>query len=100
MTTAATRLSRRDLRLVGRQLGYEQLAFWRNPVAAGFTVVFSVLFLVLLGASGGTSRISFLHGIKLIQYYVAGFAAYGVMSACFNMLAVHLVIRRELGLLK
>jgi ABC-2 type transport system permease protein len=100
MTSAAPHLDRRDLRLIGRQLGYEQLTFWRNPVGAGFTVVFSVLFLVLLGASGGASRVSFLGNVKLIQYYVAGFAAYGVMSACFNMLAVHLVIRRELGLLK
>jgi ABC-2 type transport system permease protein len=98
--TRLTRVDRRDLRLVGRQLKFEQLSFWRNPVGAGFTVVFSVLFLVLLGASGGTSRVSFLDGIKLIQYYVAGFAAYGVMSACFNMLAIQLVIRRELGLLK
>ncbi|HEY3941369.1 MAG TPA: ABC transporter permease [Acidimicrobiales bacterium] len=106
MSAARTRagrpllLDRRDLRLVGRQVGYEQLAFWRNPLGAGFTVVFSVVFLVLLGASGGKSMVSFLPGVKLIQYYVAGFAAYGVMAACFNMLAINLVLRRELGLLK
>jgi ABC-2 type transport system permease protein len=94
------RLDRRNMTLVARQVGFEQLSFWRNPIGAGFTVVFSVLFLVLLGASGGTSRVADLGGIKLIQYYVAGFAAYGVMSACFNMLAINMVIRREMGLLK
>src|SRR3984957_19743331 len=89
-----------DIRLVGRQVGYEQLTFWLNPVGAVFTVGFSVVFLVLLGASAGNSRISFYGNIRLIQYYVPGFAAYGVMAACFNILAITLVNRRELGLLK
>ena len=95
-----TRGGARQLRLVVHQIYFEQLSFWRNPIGAGFTVVFSVLFLVLLGATGGQSTVSYLGGIKAIQYYVAGFAAYGVMSACFNMLAINIVIRREMGLLK
>ncbi len=90
----------RDLRLVGRQVYYEQLSFWLNPVAAIFTVGFSVIFLVLLGATGGRSHVGSLGGIRAIQYYVPGFVAYGVMSTCFNTLAVALVIRRETGLLK
>jgi ABC-2 type transport system permease protein len=90
----------RDVRLVGRQVHYEQLSFWLNPIGAVFTLGFSVVFLILLGASAGNSRISFLHGVRLIQYYVPGFAAYGVMAACFNILAITLVNRREMGLLK
>ena len=43
----------RDLRLVTRQVHYEQLSFWLNPIGAAFTVGFSVVFLVLLGASAG-----------------------------------------------
>jgi ABC-2 type transport system permease protein len=92
--------SPRDLRLVGLQVYYEQLSFWKNPFGAFFTLGFSVIFLVLLASSGGTSRISFLGGLKEIQYYVPGFAAYGVMSACFNVLSINLVFRRETGLLK
>jgi ABC-2 type transport system permease protein len=90
----------RDVKLTGRQVRYEQLSFWLNPVGAVFTIGFSVLFLLLLGASAGTSRISFYGNIKLIQYYVPGFVAYGVMAACFNILAITLVNRREMGLLK
>lgn len=90
----------RELSLVGRQLYYEQLSFWRNPFGAVFTVGFSVVFLCLLSASGGASSSSVLHGQRLIQYYVPGFAAYGVMSVSFNLLAIGLVIRRETGLLK
>ena len=90
----------RDLLLIGRQVRYEQLSFWLNPVGAIFTVGFSVIFLVLLGATAGSSRVSYLGNIKLIQYYVPGFVAYGVMSACFNSLTMLLVNRREMGLLK
>lgn len=89
-----------DVRMVVRQTRYEQLSFWLNPIGAAFTVGFSVVFLLLLGASAGSSRISFLGNIKLIQYYVPGFVAYGVMAACFNILAITLVNRREMGLLK
>ena len=90
----------RDVRLVAHQVRYEQLAFWVNRVGAVFTVGFSVVFLVLLGAAAGNSRISYFGNIKLVQYYVPGFVAYGVMAACFTTLAINLVVRRETGLLK
>jgi ABC-2 type transport system permease protein len=89
-----------DVKLVVRQVRYEQLSFWLNPIGAVFTVGFSVVFLILLGASAGNSHISFYGNIRLVQYYVPGFAAYGVMAACFNILAITLVNRREMGLLK
>jgi len=89
-----------DAKLILRQVRYEQLAFWLNRIGAIFTVGFSVLFLVMLGAAAGNSRVTFLGNIKLVQYYVPGFVAYGVMAACFNTLAIGLVIRRETGLLK
>lgn len=89
-----------DLRMVGRQIYYEQLNFWLNPLAALFTVGFSVVFLLLLGASAGNTTSATLGGIKVIQYYVPGFISYGVMATCFNSLSVSLVARREMGLLK
>jgi ABC-2 type transport system permease protein len=88
------------MRLVGRQVKFEQLSFWLNPVGALFTIVFSVLFLVLLASTAGNSTVSFYGNIKLSQYYVPGFIAYGVMAACFNVLAIAIVNRRETGLLK
>jgi ABC-2 type transport system permease protein len=89
-----------DLRMVGRQVRYEQIFFWRNRIGAVFTVGFSVVFVVLLGASAGSSRVTYLDGIRLVQYYTTGFVAYGVMAACFNTLCIALVVRRETGLLK
>ncbi|MDH2904415.1 MAG: ABC transporter permease [Actinomycetota bacterium] len=91
---------RHDLRLVAHQVKYEQLAFWLNRVGAIFTVGFSVVFLVMLGASAGNQLVKSLGNIRLVQYYVPGFIAYGVMSAGFNTLAITLVVRRETGLLK
>lgn len=88
------------LRLVAHQVRYEQLSFWLNRVGAIFTVGFSVLFLVMMGATAGQSRVSYLGNIKLVQYYVPAFVAYGVMSACFTILAITMVVRREKGLLK
>ncbi len=87
-------------RMIARQLYFEQLNFWLNPLAAVFTLGFSVVFLVLLGSSAGNSTSSTLGGVRVIQYYVPGFLAYGVMSTCFNSLATSLVVRREMGLLK
>lgn len=89
-----------DLRMVARQVGFEQLSFWLNPIGALMTIAFSVVFLILLGATAGKSTVSSYGNIKLIDYYVAGFCAYGVMAACFTILAITLVNRREMGLLK
>ncbi len=94
------RVRKGDAGLVARQLYYEQLLFWKNPFRAVFTIGFSVIFLLLLAGSVGNSRSSLLGGLREVQYYVPGFAAYGVMSACFNTLAISLVVRRETGVLK
>jgi ABC-2 type transport system permease protein len=89
-----------DVPLVARQVWFEQLSFWLNPIGALMTIAFSVIFLILLGATAGTSTVSAYGHIKLIDYYVAGFCAYGVMAACYTILALSLVTRREVGLLK
>lgn len=89
-----------ELRMVGRQVFYEQLNFWLNPIAAVFTIGFSVVFLVMLGSSAGHSTSTAIGGVRTIQYYVPGFLAYGIMSTCFNALSTGMVVRRETGLLK
>ncbi len=98
--SAPSRRWTRDLRLVAHQVKFEQLAFWVNRVGAVFTVGFSVVFLVMLGASDGNQRVATLGGARLITYYVPGFIAYGVMAAGFTTLAITIVVRRETGLLK
>ncbi len=88
-----------DLALVARQVRFEQLSFWLNPIGAFLTIGFSLVFTVIFLSTSRHSTVSFL-SINLGQYYVPAFAAYGVMAACFNILAINMVNRREMGLLK
>jgi ABC-2 type transport system permease protein len=90
-----------DARMVVRQVRYEQLSFWLNPIGAFFTLGFSTIFLVMLSAIAGKSTIGSGYGtVKLVQYYLGGFLSYGIMAACFTVLAQTVVNRREMGLLK
>ena len=89
-----------DVPLVARQVRFEQLSFWLNPIGAVLTVGFSVVFIVIFLSTSGHSKVGYLAHINLGQYYLPAFAAYGIMSACFNILAISLVNRREMGLLK
>ena len=88
-----------DVPLVARQVGFEQLSFWLNPVGAVLTIGFSLVFIVIFLSTSRHSTVSFL-SVNLGQYYVPAFVAYGVMAACFNILAITMVNRREMGLLK
>lgn len=88
-----------DLALVARQVRFEQLSFWLNPIGAALTIGFSVVFVVIFLSTSNHSTVDFLP-IKLGQYYLPAFVAYGVMAACFNILAITLVNRRETGMLK
>ncbi len=90
-----------DVRMVVRQVKYEQIGFWLNPLGAFFTLGFSTIFLVLLSAIAGTGKVGSGYGkVGLNQYYLGSFLAYGIMAACFTVLAQTLVNRREMGLLK
>ncbi len=89
-----------DLKLIARQVRYEQLSFWLNPIGAIFTIGFSTVFLVIFESTSGKMIIKYLGSIKINQYYVPGFIAYGIMSSCFSILTITIVNRREMGLLK
>src|SRR5689334_8092718 len=102
-TAAAGRLSRRrgNLRLVIRQVRYEQLSFWRNPQSAIFTFVFPVVFVTIMGALfGSVGRSSYFGGLSALQYYVPTIAALCVLGSCYGQLAVALAARRQNGILK
>ena len=42
-----------DLSLVGRQVYFEQLTFWLNPIGAALTIGFSVVFIVIFESHVG-----------------------------------------------
>ncbi len=94
--------SHRDLPLVGRQVVAEQKMFWRNPAAAGFTIIFPLFFLIIFSLLNGTGNIALPSGIvvRFTSYYIAGIIVFAAVSACFTNLAINLTMRRDDGTLK
>ena len=46
-----------DVQVALHQVRYEQKAYWRNPMAAVFTFMFPIVFLIVVGTSAGSSRV-------------------------------------------
>jgi len=94
--------SHHDLPLVGRQVVAEQKMFWRNPAAAGFTIIFPLFFLIIFSLLNGTGDIALPTGIvvRFTSYYIAGIIVFAAVSACFTNLAINLTMRRDDGTLK
>jgi ABC-2 type transport system permease protein len=90
----------RALRLLARQIRYEQKLYWRSPSSAMFTFAFPVLLLVIFATLNLGSTIPGLGGIRYNQYYVPGIVAFSVISACYTNLAIVLCFRRDAGALK
>lgn len=89
-----------DLSLARRQVVAEQRSFWRNPAAAGFTIIFPLMLLIVFASLNSGSRIRELGNIRFIEYYVPGILAYAVIAACFMSLAMNLTRQRDEGILK
>ena len=84
------------MRLFFHQLRNEQLQFWRSREAALFIFLFPLLLFVLLGALyDGT-----IYGKPAPYALLAGMIAYGCANTAFAGLAIQLVTRREMAILK
>jgi ABC-2 type transport system permease protein len=84
------------VKLLAHQLLWDQRVFWRNRESAVFVFLFPILlFLLLSTVYGGDYR-----GRPSTDYLTVALIAYGVANTAFGGLAIILVIRRELGLLK
>ena len=87
--------------LAFRQARYENTAFWRNPVAAFFTIVFPLMFLVLFNLLFGNGEIDFPGGtVSTSTFYVPGIVALAVIGACYTNVAIGISFSRDWGLLK
>jgi len=89
------------VRLTASQVRYVNKAFWRNPASAFFTFAFPLMFLVIFTALLGHGTVHLgSHTVHLSTYYVAAMAAFAVISACYNNLAITVTFQREAGILK
>ena len=74
----------------------QQLMFWRNRESAVFVFVFPPMLFLLLGAVyDGT-----IDGVPAADRLLVGMLGYGCANTAFGGLAITLVIRREMGVLK
>lgn len=84
------------MRLFLHQLRADQLIFWRSREAAIFVFLFPVMLFLLLSAVYSGE----FEGRPVSEYLVAGLLGYGVANTALGGMAITLVLRRELGLLK
>jgi len=84
------------MRLYRHQLRWEQLLFWRSRESAVFVFLFPLLLFTLL-TSVYNGRI---YGRPASWALLAGMLGYGAATTAFAGLALILVARRELGILK
>src|SRR6478609_6765213 len=87
----------RNLRLLVRQIRYENRAFWRNPAAAFFTFAFPLIFMFVFQAIFGSE---IQGGLTAAQFYTPAIVAFSIINACFTSLAMTTVAVREEGILK
>jgi ABC-2 type transport system permease protein len=84
------------VRLFWHQLRWEQLTFWRSREAAVFVFLFPLLLFTLLTAVYN----GHIYGRPASWALLAGMLGYGVANTAFAGLALILVARREMGILK
>ena len=84
------------MRLFRHQLRWEQLIFWRSREAAVFVFLFPLLLFALLTAVYNGR----LEGKPASWVLLAGMLGYGVANTTFSGLALLIIARRELGILK
>jgi ABC-2 type transport system permease protein len=84
------------VKLFLHELRNQQLVFWRSKEAALFIFLFPLLLFVLLGSVYSGK----IYGVPAPQALLAGMLGYGCANTAFAGLAIQLVVRRELGILK
>ena len=90
-----------DFALALRQVRYENTAFWRNPVAAFFTIVFPLMFLVIFNLMfGGSGTDDQGEPVNLANFFVPGIVVFAVVGACYTNIAMGIAFSRDGGLLK
>ena len=87
--------------LVWRQIRYQNTLFWRTPVAAFFTLIFPLMFLVLFNLLfDDTIEIEGRDPLTIAQFYAPALAAFAAASATYTNIGVGQAIARDEQILK
>ncbi|HJO79403.1 MAG: ABC transporter permease [Acidimicrobiales bacterium] len=86
--------------LLFRQVGYQNRLFIRTPIAAMFTLVFPLIFLVLFGAIFEGVDLAPGEEVSPAQFYAPGLAVFAAVSATYTNVGIGVAIYRDEGVLK
>jgi ABC-2 type transport system permease protein len=99
-TEMSERTSPSAAALLFRQIGYQNRLFIRTPIAAFFTLVFPLIFLILFGAL--FEGVDVAPGLEVgpAQFYAPGLAVFAAVSATYTNIGIGVTIYRDEGVLK
>ena len=84
--------------LLWGQIRHANRVFWREPLAAFFTMVFPLMFLLLFGFIFSDS--AWVSGLSFAQFFTPAIAVFAAATATFTNLAIGMSILRDEGVLK
>ena len=82
------------------QTRHEFVSLLRTPITLILSVLFPLVFFILLAALVGNEVIPELGDIRFVQYLAPGLASFGVVMATFSFLAIGLADARAKGVVK
>ena len=85
--------------LLWGQIKYQNKIFFRNPMAAFFTLFFPLMIFVVFSLMFGNQEIESL-GVTTAQYCAPSMAVFAAVSATYTNLAVTTAYQRDQGILK
>jgi ABC-2 type transport system permease protein len=85
------------MRLFRHEVRFQLLLYTRSKELAFFTFMLPIILFVLLGSTYGKDTIN---GVRGSDFLEAGMLGYGLVSTAFAGLAIFMVVRREMGILK
>ena len=90
-----------EFALAMRQVRYENTTFWRNPIAAIFTFVFPLMFLVIFNLIFGNREMVLPGGaVTTSTFYVPAIVTLSVIGACYTNVAMGVCFSRDRGMFK
>jgi ABC-2 type transport system permease protein len=96
--TRSGRTSR--LRIVARQVHYQNLLLLRSPSAPFFTLIIPMMLLVTLDLVYGSRRIPTRQDIRFPQFYLGGMMTFAAANACYINIINGTTLARQTGMLK
>ncbi|NIR40497.1 MAG: ABC transporter, partial [Actinobacteria bacterium] len=88
------------LRSAALEIGHQWRMFWRSPVSAFFTVLFPLVFLVVLNLFNLEATVRLGGEITFAQFLTPGLAVFAMVTAAYTNLAISTSFDRDEGILK